>query len=68
MKLASMIALLEDIVTKGQMQRLLNQEQTAFQYALYLYSSFQGLRMTGIINKNEDELKNLIDKIIKVLQ
>ena len=63
-----MIALLEDIVTKGQMQRLLNHEQSAFQYALYLYSSIQGLRMTGIINKNQDELKNLIDTIIEVLQ
>ena len=63
-----MIAMLEDIVTKGQMERLFNQEQSASQYALYLYSSFQGLRMTGIIHKNEEELKSLINTIIKVLQ
>ncbi|WP_108867345.1 TetR/AcrR family transcriptional regulator [Aquimarina aquimarini] len=61
------IAMLEDIVYKGQMEKIFNQEQTAGQYALYLFSSVQGLRMTGILNKNEEDLKNLIKTILKVL-
>ncbi len=62
-----MIAMLEDIVYKGQMEKIFNQDQTANQYALYLFSSIQGLRMTGILNKNEKELRNLINTVLKVL-
>lgn len=62
-----MIAMLEDIVTKGQMEKVFNQEQTANQYALFLFSSIQGLRMTGILNKNKEDLNNLTDTILKVL-
>jgi TetR/AcrR family transcriptional repressor of nem operon len=62
-----MIAMLEDIVTKGHMEKIFNQNQTASQYALYLFSSIQGLRMTGILIKNEEDLKNLTRTILKVL-
>ncbi|WP_074406464.1 MULTISPECIES: TetR/AcrR family transcriptional regulator [Aquimarina] len=62
-----MIAMLEDIVTKGQMEKIFNQHQTAGQYALYLFSSIQGLRMTGILNKNENDLRNLTRTVLKVL-
>ncbi|MBG6129860.1 TetR/AcrR family transcriptional repressor of nem operon [Aquimarina sp. EL_43] len=62
-----MIAMLEDIVTKGQMEKIFNQNQTAGQYALYLFSSIQGLRMTGILNKNENDLRNLTRTVLKVL-
>ncbi len=61
------LAMLEDIVNKGQMEKVFNEEQTANQYALYLYSSIQGLRMTGILNNNEEQLKNLVNTILKVL-
>jgi len=61
------LAMLEDVVHKGQMERVFNENQTANQYALYLYSSIQGLRMTGILNTNKEDLKNLIDTIVKVL-
>ncbi|WP_109437623.1 MULTISPECIES: TetR/AcrR family transcriptional regulator [Aquimarina] len=62
-----MIAMLEDIVYNGQMEKIFNQDQTASQYALYLFSSIQGLRMTGILNKNEEDLRNLIQNLVKVL-
>ncbi|MCK8520532.1 TetR/AcrR family transcriptional regulator [Aquimarina sp. D1M17] len=62
-----MLAMLEDIVYSGQMEKVFNEDQTAGQYALYLFSSIQGLRMTGILNSNEDELKNIVDTILKVL-
>ncbi|WP_103068485.1 TetR/AcrR family transcriptional regulator [Aquimarina sediminis] len=62
-----MIAMLEDIVTKGQMEKIFNQEQTANQYALYLFASIQGFRMIGILNKNKEDLNTLIRTILKVL-
>jgi len=62
-----MIAMLEDIVTKGQMEKIFNTNQTAAQYALYLYASIQGLRMTGILNKQEAELKNITKTVLSVL-
>jgi len=63
-----MIALLEDVVHNGQMEKVFNEKQTAAQYALYLYSSIQGLRMTGILTTNEKELNNLINTVLSVLQ
>ncbi|WP_378174418.1 TetR/AcrR family transcriptional regulator [Aquimarina sp. SS2-1] len=62
-----MLAILEDLVHNGQMQKVFNEEQTAAQYALYLYSAIQGFRMTGILNNNEEELRNLIHTVLKVL-
>ncbi len=62
-----MTTMLEDIVCNGQMEKIFNQNQTASQYALYLFSSIQGLRMTGIIHKNEEDLRNLIQNILKIL-
>lgn len=62
-----MLAMLEDIISKGQMEKIFNEEQNANQYALYLYTSIQGLRMTGILNKNEEDLRNIIKTILKVV-
>ncbi|WP_025739838.1 TetR/AcrR family transcriptional regulator [Aquimarina pacifica] len=62
-----MLAMLEDIVSKGQMEKVFNNNQSASQYALYLYASIQGLRMTGILNKNEHELKGIIKTILNTL-
>ncbi len=62
-----MIAVLEDIVSKGQMEKVFNEKQTANQYALYLFTSIQGLQMTGILNKNKEDLKALINTITQVL-
>ncbi len=61
------IAMLEDVVHNGQMEKIFNEDQTAAQYALYLYSSIQGLRMTGILTNNEEELKNLVNTVLIVL-
>ncbi|MDH7446521.1 TetR/AcrR family transcriptional regulator [Aquimarina sp. 2201CG14-23] len=63
----TMVAMLEDIVSKGQMEKIFNTNQNANQYALYLYTAIQGLRMTGILNKNEEDLKNIINTVLKVL-
>ncbi|RZS93919.1 TetR/AcrR family transcriptional regulator [Aquimarina brevivitae] len=61
------LAMLEDIVYNGQMERVFNETQSASDYALYLYASLQGLRMTGILHQNEQQLRTLINTILKVI-
>ncbi|MHA7057307.1 TetR/AcrR family transcriptional regulator [Aquimarina sp. M1] len=61
------LAILEDLVHNGQMEKIFNEHQSASQYALYLYLAIQGFRMTGILNNNEEELRNLINTVLKVL-
>ena len=50
------------------MEKVFNEDQTANQYALYLFTAIQGLQMTGILNKNKEDLTNLINNILKVLR
>jgi len=63
-----MIAWLEDIIYKGQMKGMINTLQTPTQYAFYLYSSLQGLRTIGILNKNQSDLSNITTTYLKVLE
>lgn len=63
----SMLQLLEDLVTKAQLENLANKKQTAKDYALYLYSSLQGFRMTGILIRNTRQLENIAKTITQTL-
>lgn len=62
-----MIDLLEDIVTKGQKDALINKKMSSKEYALYLYSSIQGFRMTSILTNNKQELQSIIKTIKQTL-
>ncbi len=63
-----MLAFLEDIVIRGQMERVFNTEVTAHQYALYLYTVIQGLQMTGILHKNKEKLTSIVETVLKSLE
>lgn len=58
---------LEDLVSRGQKQSLINTNQSASEYALYLFSSLQGLRMTGILVQNKTHLKSITKTILQTL-
>ncbi|GAB1857139.1 TetR/AcrR family transcriptional regulator [Flavobacteriaceae bacterium MHTCC 0001] len=62
-----MLNLLEDLVHKGQLNNLINLKKTPKAYALYLYSSIQGFRMTGILISDKAELQMIIKTIIQTL-
>lgn len=62
-----MIDILEDIVNRGQYELLINKKMTAKAYALYLYSSIQGFRMTSILTNNKQELQSIIKTIKQTL-
>ncbi len=59
--------LLQDLVAKGQDERLINNKKTAYEYALYLYSSLQGFRMTGILITDKAQLQSIAKTILQSL-
>ena len=58
----------KDLVTEGQKQGCINKKESADAYAYYLFSAFQGYRMTGILVTEERILKNIIKNIIEVIK
>ena len=63
----SFLAFLEEIIIKGQQDSLINKKQTPKAYALYLFSSFQGFRTTGILIPNKNDMKQISKTIIQTL-
>ncbi len=61
------IGLFEDLIADGQKQGLFNTEKSANAYALYLYTSIQGFRMTGILLTERKALESIIETILQTL-
>lgn len=62
-----MIRLFEDIVQKGQDDNLINKNKSAKEYALYLLTSVQGLRISGILSNDQQGLESIIQTTLSVL-
>lgn len=62
-----MLMLLEDLISKGQDDALINTKQSPKDYALYLYSSLQGFRMTGILITERTKLKSIVNSILQTI-
>ncbi len=58
---------LEDLVSRGQIENFINTNKSAEEYAMYLFSSLQGFRMTGILVQNKKHLKGIIKTILQTL-
>jgi len=61
------LSLLEDLVTQGQQDKSINANQSPKEYALYLYSSLQGFRMTGILISDKRQLQSIIINVLQIL-
>ncbi|MEO1013491.1 MAG: TetR family transcriptional regulator C-terminal domain-containing protein [Bacteroidota bacterium] len=61
------LALFQDLIEDGQQQGLINKDQDAESYAYFVFSSFQGFRMTGILVKDKAVLQNIIGNTIRIL-
>ncbi|MDD7885775.1 TetR/AcrR family transcriptional regulator [Flavivirga sp. 57AJ16] len=59
--------LLEELVKKGQKESTINRHRTSKEYALYLFSSIQGFRTTGILISNKKDLQTIVKTIIQTL-
>ena len=62
---SNMLMLLEDLVSNGQETAVINKKQSAKDYALYLYSSLQGFRMTGILITNRTQLTSIVKSVLQ---
>ncbi|MDO1500551.1 TetR/AcrR family transcriptional regulator [Winogradskyella maritima] len=61
------LAFLEDVVILGQAKDDINTSRSAKDYALYLFSSLQGLRMTGILISDRAKLQTIVQNILSTL-
>jgi TetR/AcrR family transcriptional repressor of nem operon len=57
-----------NLVQKGQDKGLFNTKRTADEYGLYLLSSFQGLRISGIILDDKKDLETIIHTAVSILE
>jgi len=58
----------ESLIKKGQEDGSINKLHSAKKYALYITTCLQGLRMTGIMNKNKKDLEILASTFIQTLK
>ncbi|NAS10767.1 TetR/AcrR family transcriptional regulator [Poritiphilus flavus] len=58
----------QELVSEGQKQGLINNKEDSMSYAYYILSAFQGFRITGILVKKEEVLRQLIHNVISVLK
>jgi len=61
------LALFEDLIDQGQKLKMINTNKSVSEYALYLFSSIQGFRMTGILINDKSQLKSLIKTTLQNL-
>ena len=61
------LELLSDLITQGQNDNTINKNQSPEEYALYVYSSLQGFRMTGILVSDKGQLQSIITTVLQVL-
>ena len=62
------ISVFKNLVEKGQQQGVINKDDSADNYGYYLFSAFQGLRMTGMLTRDQQKLKKIVSNILKTLK
>ena len=62
------IALFRELIEQGQQDGVINSRSDASAYAYFVFNTFQGLRMTGILIKDRNVLRQIIDNTIEVIQ
>lgn len=63
----AMLKLFEGLIDRGQKQGLINTNKDGKEYALYLYSSLQGFRMTGILLNDKKQLRSILNTTLQIL-
>ena len=59
--------LFEELVSKGQAEGTVNTLKSPKEYALYLFTSLQGLRITGILLKEQNDYESIVNTTLSVL-
>lgn len=63
----NMQILFEELVSKGQTEGTINTLKSSNEYALYLFASLQGLRITGVLLKEQKDLESIVSTTLSVL-
>lgn len=56
-----------NLIQQGQEVQIINMDNSPVKYAEFLFSSFQGLRMTGVLTRNRETLEQIVQNTLKVL-
>ncbi|WP_075342327.1 TetR/AcrR family transcriptional regulator [Tenacibaculum agarivorans] len=63
-----MIALFQDIIEKGQERGSINTNKTAYEYAIYLVTTFQGFSLSNILINDQKDMQSIVKTILSVLE
>lgn len=66
--LHSMQDLFEELVAMGQERGSINLKKSAKEYATFLFTALQGLRITGILLNEKSEFDGIIDTTLSILK
>lgn len=66
--LHSMQDLFEELISRGQSEGSINKNKTAKEYAAYLFTALQGLRITGILLNEKSEFESIVNTTLSVLE
>ncbi len=61
------MTMLEELVQNGQQEGCINLDKSPKEYALYLFSSIQGLRTTAILIANKKDLQSIINITLRTI-
>jgi TetR/AcrR family transcriptional repressor of nem operon len=65
--LEHMQELFEELVSKGQSEGTINTHKSAKVYAMYLFTSLQGLRITEVLLNEPKDIESIIDTTLSIL-
>ncbi len=63
----SQLDFFQSLIQEGQDANFINTNETATHYAHYLFSAFQGLRMTGMLLRDRTKLEHIVANTLKIL-
>lgn len=65
--LHTMQDLFQELVSRGQSEGSINRNKSAREYAAYLFTALQGLRITGILLNEQKEFESIVNTTLSVL-
>ena len=58
----------QGLIRDGQEQGVINKNQDCKSYAYFIFNTFQGFRMTGILVKDKTVLQQIVDNTISIIK
>ena len=62
------ISLFRELIEQGQEEGVINKAEDSDSYAFLIYNTFQGLRITGILEEDRKSMDRIIENTVKILE